>query len=675
MESSLLFQDESQMSQSTGGEEEHVRSKSHKSSASASISDDGQRTTELLELDMADKSLSLRGPDGCPNLEEDEKVEMPRSSRHVAPGICFLGGEAPGLMSSESLMLRELLQSQHDDIMIRFDHQQEMLKNLFTTQTGRHNRGSSDRSSSRSSWVPSEAKESRERRHSITSSMHSVPSSPTRRERRTSVRKQPSPPKLNGDVGNVGVTSGGLLVRVDSPQAKHRPAKLFSSLTRVDEELRQKAADVDAEQAKAQRKDTQDSVESGTHFFKVLVQNPWFDFFFAIAILTNAVFIGFEVEAVISKADDDFLLMLSILGKCYAALFFVELVIRILAQRASFVSMNNPEFRWNMMDVIIVVASLVELALEISSLISDGEELQLTGMSGLRTLRIIRITRLVKIARLAKILRFIMALRTLTQSIMHTLKSLIWAVVLLLLIVYTFAVLFTQVVNDYMNEGENISEEEAELGKRYFSSLPKAMLSLYMCIANGVSWEQVIIPLNAVSVVWDFAFLFYIAFATLAVLNVITGVFCQSAIDSAQSDHEMVIQSIVNNKDAHCEKIRMLFSEIDEDESGVITYQMFEKGIRSEEVKTYFESIDLDVWDAWTFFKLLDMDSGGAVEIEEFLLGCLRLRGNAKAMDIAKLCHDQTWLIREQARFWEFVEEELNHLHSVHMKLARNSIH
>ena len=26
--------------------------------------------------------------------------------------------------------------------------------------------------------------------------------------------------------------------------------------------------------------------------------------------------------------------------------------------------------------------------------------------------------------------------------------------------------------------------------------------------------------------------------------------------------------------------------------------------------------------------RLLDMDSGGAVEIEEFLMGCLRLRGN-----------------------------------------------
>ncbi len=40
----------------------------------------------------------------------------------------------------------------------------------------------------------------------------------------------------------------------------------------------------------------------GTHFFKVLVQNPWFDFFFAIAILTNAVFIGFEVRAARSWA-------------------------------------------------------------------------------------------------------------------------------------------------------------------------------------------------------------------------------------------------------------------------------------------------------------------------------------------------------------------------------------
>ena len=43
--------------------------------------------------------------------------------------------------------------------------------------------------------------------------------------------------------------------------------------------------------------------------------------------------------------------------------------------------------------------------------------------------------------------------------------------------------------------------------------------------------------------------------------------------------------------------------------------------------------------------------AGGAVEVEEFLLGCLRLRGQARAMDIAKLSFDQHWLIKSQGKF------------------------
>lgn len=43
-----------------------------------------------------------------------------------------------------------------------------------------------------------------------------------------------------------------------------------------------------------------------------------------------------------------------------------------------------------------------------------------------------------------------------------------------------------------------------------------------------------------------------------------------------------------------------------------------------------------DVWDAWSFFKMLDLDESGAVDMEEFLMGCLRVRGAAKAIDISK---------------------------------------
>lgn len=62
----------------------------------------------------------------------------------------------------------------------------------------------------------------------------------------------------------------------------------------------------------------------------------------------------------------------------------------------------------------------------------------------------------------------------------------------------------------------------------------------------------------------------------------------------------------------HIEKIKGLFSEIDEESTGIITYQTFQRKMNLPEVRTYFETIDLDVWDAWGFFKLLDLDAGGS---------------------------------------------------------------
>ena len=53
--------------------------------------------------------------------------------------------------------------------------------------------------------------------------------------------------------------------------------------------------------------------------------------------------------------------------------------------------------------------------------------------------------------------------------------------------------------------------------------------------------------------------------------------FCQSAIESAQNDHAMVVQSMIDNKTAHLTKIKALFSEIGAEESGVLTLGVFEE--------------------------------------------------------------------------------------------------
>eukprot|EP00439_Symbiodinium_sp_Y106_P049593 s3353_g6.t1 len=142
-------------------------------------------------------------------------------------------------------------------------------------------------------------------------------------------------------------------------------------------------------------------------------------------------------------------------------------------------------------------------------------------------------------------------------------------------------------------------------------------------------------------------------------LNVVTGVFCQSAIDSAQSDQAMMVQNILDDKQSHLQKINALFNQLGSESTGAITYEMFEEKLKSPAVQQYFQTLGLDVWDAWSFFKLLDQDAGGSVEVEEFLMGCLRLRGHATAIDVVKILQDQAWIIQAADQFHKFVHQEL----------------
>ncbi|CAL1125696.1 unnamed protein product [Cladocopium goreaui] len=89
---------------------------------------------------------------------------------------------------------------------------------------------------------------------------------------------------------------------------------------------------------------------------------------------------------------------------------------------------------------------------------------------------------------------------------------------------------------------------------------------------------------------------------------------------------------------------------------------MFEEKINTPEVRDYFESLRLDIWDAWTFFKMVDDDGGGTIPMDEFLMGCLRLRGQARAVDVGRIIHDQQWMIKNFGKFQTHVEVELREL-------------
>ena len=248
-----------------------------------------------------------------------------------------------------------------------------------------------------------------------------------------------------------------------------------------------------------------------------IVKSPWFEMFFTFVVVTQAIFIGLEVEA--NRDSYEHVLWMQVVQYAYAAIFTVELSLRLLVHRCSF--FTSGDWAWNYFDIFIVATSIWEVVLDASysNDTPDGSSSGVSGLSGMKPFRIIRITRLAKAVRLLRMFRLILALRTLIASIVNTLKTLAWALVLLGLIVYVFSVLFCQAVNSHLLDPEaaKLSQRELMLAKRHFASLGHSYLSLFMSIAGGVSWEELVAPLMQISIAWVVIFLFYISFTYFAV--------------------------------------------------------------------------------------------------------------------------------------------------------------
>merc|ERR1712079_876567 len=139
---------------------------------------------------------------------------------------------------------------------------------------------------------------------------------------------------------------------------------------------------------------------------------------------------------------------------------------------------------------------------------------------------------------------------------------------LLLMIFYVFSVLFTQAVSDYVAKSDSEQRVDGRSLQPYWGSLFKSMFTLFQSIAGGISWKEAVSPLADINAFWVFCFVVFISFTIFAVLNVVTGVFCQSAIDSAQLDHESVINDHLKAAKLFGRRVGFLFDQLDTDDSG-----------------------------------------------------------------------------------------------------------
>jgi len=337
-----------------------------------------------------------------------------------------------------------------------------------------------------------------------------------------------------------------------------------------------------------------------------------------------------------------------------ASIFVFELLLRICAEGPT--SFFCSGCSWNWLDFILVAASLVELFVAIFYSLGNSAE---NHLSNLRALRVVRITRLLRIFRITRIVRYVAALRTLIYSITVTLRSLSWAMVLLMLIMYVFAVTFTQLI--YENHEAVVGSQELHFWKDMYASL----LTLFKVICNGVDWHDTVEPLRRIHFVVELVLVVYVAFTYFTVLNVVTGVFCSSAVAAAENDPDLIAMNLAVNEERQRRQLNQLFTVIDLDGSGRITIDELEKCMRDHSVQGVLVSMGIQTHDAWTLFQLIDADGSDLISVEEFAHGLAKLQGHAKSLDFARLANDSRWMMRRMVQLIDLVDKRLSAMEKV----------
>lgn len=362
----------------------------------------------------------------------------------------------------------------------------------------------------------------------------------------------------------------------------------------------------------------------------------------AALIILNSLYVGYEMDTSLDRSLHGEVMLeteeMKIANAIFTTLFTLELLIRMWAYRIHF--FLGDDWQWNVFDASIVVSALAEYAL--------------SGLNGFSAMRALRAVRLAKTLRIIRVVTIFRQLQLLVQGLVNSLLSLIWMIFLMLLVVYLVAIVFCGAASNYLHDkiieqaiadqstldlqmtGDHMTYAQIRFAfERDMPSILRAMYSLFLCVTGGVDWYTVLQPLMNISLLYAVIFAGFIIFVVFGVFNVLNAVFVESVLSNR--DKDLLIQSEQNKTRIFMRDLANLFKEGDIDENKEFTMDELMVHCQNPRFCAYLHTHALDASDAQALFEMLDVDGSGTIDIEEFVLGAMKLKGNARCMDMLKM--------------------------------------
>jgi len=385
-----------------------------------------------------------------------------------------------------------------------------------------------------------------------------------------------------------------------------------------------------------------------------IVTSDWFEYTIAILLISNAVFIGSRAEYRAQNYTERTPHIFTTAELVFGMTFTAELLLRIFVFRLDF--LRTKGWEWNLFDLIVVSLQFVESIFDLLGAAFSNEK-------GMKQLSILRMLRLGRIVRLLRMVRLVPALKSMVYLIAASMQSFFWTTCLLALLMFGVAVHFTEVIADfredhYEDPGYDVTSSELEGA---WGSVLKSVTSLYQAILGGIDWKDLTDRIDEVSWSASVVFAMYIAFASLVMLNLVTGVF----VDGAQ-------RIVADDRDAELVKTaKKMFDIVDDQHDHQITWHEFAVHLEDPGMAEYFRLVGISRKEAKDLFQLLDHDHSGTLSIKEFVHGCLGLRGPAKSIDLARLAYNHELQGRRLGHIETMIQTEIVSVQRVEEEVAR----
>jgi hypothetical protein len=305
------------------------------------------------------------------------------------------------------------------------------------------------------------------------------------------------------------------------------------------------------------------------------------------------------------------------------AIFTMELIAKVVAFGRDFFRGRNRY--WNFIDFFVVAFGLLE---RFSNL-----DFGLDPMI-LRLLRLIKLTRFVKLFKtLGNSLQTMMLI---LKSVAAAKRTLFWSMLLLFIIQYVVGMIAGQLSYAFI-ENEDNDRESRKLVYKYYGTFTKTQLTMFEI--THVNYAMAVrVLVDNISEWFGWFFVLYRCTIAFAFLAVIRAVFIQSTLKVAEQDKDLLMaqkKKVGQELEARIRDIfHLLFGHLADEQGFEISREEFLKVCKEDETMVWMAALDIDISWPEGLFRLMDLNGGGGISIEECIYVAKKVRGPAQAIDL-----------------------------------------